>query len=154
MDIRAYQRWFEEYDRARGWDRVEPCHVLAHLVEEVGEIARHVLHLEGYRDLDEAEQQAEIDRLAMEINDAFVFLTKLAICYNLDLAEILARGQAKAEARTNVEEGRREMARYIEARRRRLEALVEGDHTWEATGKSGLPSTDSNHTTNKRESHE
>ena len=127
MDIRAYQRWFEEYDRARGWDRVEPCHVLAHLVEEVGEIARHVLRLDGYRDLSEDERQAEIEQLAMEINDAFVFLTKLAICYNLELADILAKGQAKAEARTNVEEGRREMARYLEARRRRLQALVEGD---------------------------
>ncbi|MDQ7030319.1 MAG: hypothetical protein Q9O62_11335 [Ardenticatenia bacterium] len=124
MDIRAYQEWFEEYDRLRGWDCVEPCHVLAHLIEEIGEIARHVLRLDGYRELDEVQRQAEIEHLAMEINDAFVFLTKLAICYNLDLADILRRGQAKAEARTNVEEGRREMARYLEARRRRLQELV------------------------------
>lgn len=124
MDIRDYQRWFEEYDRARGWDTVEPSHVLAHLMEEIGEVARHVLRLDGYRDVDEADREAEIDALALELSDAFVFLTKLAIYYDLEWADILNQGREKAEERYDIAQGRREMERYLAARRARFQELL------------------------------
>lgn len=125
MDIRDYQRWFEEYDRARGWDTVEPSHVLAHLVEEVGEIARHVLRLDGYRDPGDLAREEEIEALAMELNDAFIFLTKLAIYYDIEWADVLKEGQEKAEARYDVDQGRAEMERYLAARKERFEELLD-----------------------------
>lgn len=124
MDIRDYQRWFEEYDEKRGWDMVEPSHVLAHLMEEVGEIARHVLRLDGYRDTGETEREQEIEALALELNDAFIFLTKLAIYYDIEWADVLKQGQIKAEERFDVEQGRAEMERYLDARRERFEELL------------------------------
>ena len=36
MQIREYQDWLEAWDRARGWDKVDPAHTLAHAVEELG----------------------------------------------------------------------------------------------------------------------
>lgn len=127
LSFREYQRWFEDYDRARGWDRIMPAHSLAHLVEEVGEIARLVLKLEGYRDLAEEERAQVVAELAMEINDAVVFLTQLAIAFGIDLEQAMRRGQVKAEARTSVEQGQREAERY---RRRQAEnvAWLQGGH--------------------------
>ncbi len=127
LTFREYQRWFEEYDRARGWDRIMPAHSLAHLVEEVGEIARLVLKLEGYRDLAVEETTRVVDELAMEINDAIVFLTQLAIAFGIDLEQTMRRGQVKAEMRTSVEQGQREAERY---RRRQAEnaAWLQGEH--------------------------
>lgn len=124
MDIRDYQRWFEKYDELRGWDTVEPSHVLAHLMEEVGEIARHVLRLDGYRDVGETEREQEIEALALELNDAFIFLTKLAIYYDIEWADVLKKGQHKAEERFDIEQGRAEMERYLDARRERFEELL------------------------------
>ncbi|HBY95953.1 MAG: hypothetical protein M5U01_36525 [Ardenticatenaceae bacterium] len=121
LTFREYQRWFEDYDRARGWNRILPAHSLAHLTEEVGEIARLVLKLEGYRELPPEERAQAADQLAMEINDAFVFLTQLALAFGIDLEETIRRGQAKAEARYSVEQGRREAERY---RQRQAENAV------------------------------
>lgn len=126
LTFREYQEWFQSYDRARGWDRVLPAHTLAHLTEEVGEIARLVLELEGYRDLPPQERAQAVGELAMEINDAFVFLVQLANAFGIDLEETIRRGQAKAEARYSIERGRREAERY---RRRQAEnaAWVQGE---------------------------
>lgn len=118
LTFRDYQEWFRRYDRARGWDRILPAHTLAHLTEEVGEVARLVLTLEGYRDLPPEERSETVDELAMEINDAFVFLVQLANAFGIDLEETIRRGQSKAEERYSVERGRREAARY---RRRQAE---------------------------------
>ncbi len=114
MEIAEYQRWFAEYDRVRGLDLVEPSQVTVHLMEEVGEIAREVLYVEGYRNPDK--RQDAVARLSAELGDALVFLTKLAIHYGLDLETIAANVMTKAEARWSVEEMRREMERYIQHR--------------------------------------
>ena len=55
MEIREYQRWLEEWDRARGWDRVSPSHTLIHALEELGEVARLILQWEGYKNADSLE---------------------------------------------------------------------------------------------------
>jgi NTP pyrophosphatase (non-canonical NTP hydrolase) len=89
----------------------DPTASVAHLMEEAGEIARHVLRLEGHKAMDEAERGAEIKALALELSDAFVFLTKLANSYGIEWDETIARAMEKAESRWNVEEGRREAAR-------------------------------------------
>ena len=50
MHMREYQTWLQAYDVARGWDQIAPSHTFMHLIEEVGEIAREVEVLEGYRE--------------------------------------------------------------------------------------------------------
>ncbi len=111
LTFEAYQRWFREYDELRGMTEEDPTASVAHLMEEAGEIARHVLRLEGHKAMDEAKRGAEIEALALELSDAFVFLTKLANSYGIEWDETIARAMEKAESRWNVEEGRRESAR-------------------------------------------
>ena len=36
MHIREYQRWLEEWDEVRTWDKVLPSHTLLHAMEETG----------------------------------------------------------------------------------------------------------------------
>jgi len=97
MHIREYQRWLEEWDKARGWDKVLPAHTLIHALEEMGEVARLVLALDGYKQREDIEKvRAE---LAEELSDLFVFLFKLAYQTGIDVEFALKAGQEKAEAR-------------------------------------------------------
>jgi NTP pyrophosphatase (non-canonical NTP hydrolase) len=112
----GYQRWFQEYDEARGFTEVDVSASAMHLMEEVGEIARHLLRLEGYRMLSQDERAAEIEALALELSDAFVFLTKIANKYDIDWEETIGRAMEKAEARYSVEEGQRLTRQIREAR--------------------------------------
>jgi NTP pyrophosphatase (non-canonical NTP hydrolase) len=97
MQIREYQQWLQEWDRARGWDRVAPAHTLIHALEEMGEVARLVLQWEGYKEPENAEVLHA--RLDEEFSDLFVFLFKLAYQTGVDVEDALERGQAKADSR-------------------------------------------------------
>ncbi len=124
MHIAEYQKWLEEWDRARGWDRVLPSHTLVHALEEMGEVARLVLQWEGYKPADDMEQVRAA--LAEELSDLFVFLFKLAYQCGIDVESALRAGQAKADQRYRVEDGAPELARYLEAQAR-WRARLEGN---------------------------
>lgn len=118
VTFEAYQAWFKEYDNKRHLTHDKPLESLAHLMEEVGEISRHVLHLEGHKALDDAQRDEERDALALELADAFVFLTKLANAYEIEWSETIKRSMQKAEARWDVNAGQKEAARRQLARER------------------------------------
>lgn len=116
ITFEAYQRWFREYDALRGMGEEEPTAAVAHLMEEAGEVARHVLRLEGHKAMEETQRVAEIDALAVELSDAFVFLTKLANAYGIDWDTTIVRAMAKAESRWSVEAGQQEAERRKNAK--------------------------------------
>ncbi len=111
MHIRQYQTWLQAYDEARGWDKIAPPHTFLHLIEEIGEIAREVEYLEGYRDA-ENEEDARA-RLAGELADAATFLYKLAYQCGVDLEAALKANMNKAEERFSVDFGRADTERYL-----------------------------------------
>ena len=111
MHIREYQTWLQTYDEARGWDKIAPSHSFMHLIEEVGEIAREVEYVEGYR---HAEDPAKVSaRLAEELADAATFLFKLAYQCGVDLEDALRANMSKAESRFSVDFGRADTERYL-----------------------------------------
>ena len=111
MHIREYQTWLHAYDEARGWDKIAPSHSFMHLIEEVGEIAREVEYVEGYRD---AADPTEVSaRLAEELADAATFLFKLAYQCGVDLEDALRANMSKAEKRFSVDFGRSDTERYL-----------------------------------------
>ena len=111
MRIREYQTWLQGYDLARGWDRVTPSHTFVHLIEEIGEIARQVECLEGYRDAKDTDQVRA--HLAEELADAATFLFKLAYQCGVDLEDALRANMTKAENRFSVAFGQAETERYL-----------------------------------------
>jgi len=112
MEIAKYQRWLEEYDRLRGWDRVSPSQTLVHLMEELGEVARLVLHLEGYKPGEGHEDELKAE-LTEELGDAATFLFKIAYQFGIEMDAAMRGNMPKAESRYSVEAGRADMDRYI-----------------------------------------
>jgi NTP pyrophosphatase (non-canonical NTP hydrolase) len=111
MQIREYQSWLQAYDEARGWDKISPAHSFLHLVEEIGEIAREVEYLEGYRETKGVDDARS--RLAEELADAVTFLYKLAYQCGVDLEQALQANMAKAEARFSIAFGQADTERYL-----------------------------------------
>lgn len=111
MHIREYQTWLQAYDVARGWDQISPSHTFVHLIEEVGEIAREVEVLEGYREVPDRDDARA--RLAGELADAATFLYKLAYQCEIDLEDALRANMTKAEERFSVDFGRADTERYL-----------------------------------------
>ena len=121
MHISEYQQWLQDYDQDRGFDRVHPSQTLVHALEELGEIAREVLYLEGYRDTGDAD--ARRAALAEELADCMTFLFKLAYQFDIDMETALVANQPKAGARFPIDKGRTEMARYLRRQRENAERL-------------------------------
>lgn len=121
MHIRDYQRWLEEWDKARTWDRVLVSHTLLHALEELGEVSKLVQMLEGYRALRPADEAAVRDLLALELSDLQVMLFKIAYQCGIDMEAAMRRGQAKADERfPDPAAGIAEQSRY----RQRLESRI------------------------------
>jgi len=125
VEIAEYQRWLEEYDRLRGWDRVSPSQTFVHLMEELGEVARLVLLLEGYKPGEGREDELKAE-LAEELGDAATFLFKIGYQFGLDMETAMTGNMPKAEGRYSVEEGRADMARYIRRQEENL-ARIKGE---------------------------
>ncbi|MFN2203287.1 MAG: hypothetical protein ACK2UO_18965 [Caldilineaceae bacterium] len=99
MHIREYQRWLEEWDQVRTWDKVLLSHTMLHAMEELGEVSRLVQVLEGYRDIPGDDANAVREDLALELSDLQVMLFKIAYLCGIDMETAMVRGQAKADAR-------------------------------------------------------
>ena len=123
MKIAEYQQWLYEYDSARGFDRVQPSQTLVHAMEEMGEIAREVLYLEGYREPGDIEARRVL--LAGELADAMTFLFKLAYQFDIDMEAALRANQTKVNERFPVEKGRELAERYLARQRKNAERLQE-----------------------------
>jgi len=97
MKISDYQQWLKAWDQARDFDKADPGLTLVHALEELGEVAREVLFLKGYKKdaLPEEHQQA----LANELADTIIFLFKLAYQYDIDIEDALLRLQKRVDKR-------------------------------------------------------
>lgn len=121
MEFSEYQRKLAALERERGWDRVLPSHTYLHLGEELGEIGRVLQCLEGYRGTEQS-RETLCEELAGELADLMAFIFKLASQHNIDMDKTMQWHLEKFIGRhPDVEEGRREMARYVAYQERNLE---------------------------------
>ncbi len=97
MEIAAYQRWIKEWDEVRGFDKADPGLTVVHALEELGEVAREVLFLKGYKQ--DALPEDHYQALATELADTIVFLFKLAYQYDIDIEDALMRLQDRVDKR-------------------------------------------------------
>ena len=97
MKISEYQQWLKAWDEARGFDKADPGLTVVHALEELGEVAREVLFLKGYKN----DALPEEHRLALsnELADTIVFLFKLAYQYHIDIEDALLRLQERVDLR-------------------------------------------------------
>jgi len=97
MQISAYQQWLKSWDEARGFDKADPGLTLVHALEELGEVAREVLFLQGYKK--DGALQEHRQALANELADTIVFLFKLAYQFDIEIEQALLALQERADTR-------------------------------------------------------
>ena len=124
MEFCEYQRRLDALERERGWERVLPSHTFLHMGEEMGEIARILECLEGYRGTDRSREQLQLD-LAGELADMMAFLFKLANQHDIDVGKAMEAHLLEFASRfRDIEQGRQEMARYVACQAEKLNWLT------------------------------
>jgi NTP pyrophosphatase (non-canonical NTP hydrolase) len=110
LSLGALQQRLEQFDAERGWDAVQPVHTALHLMEELGEVARELLTLGGYKNPDRNAQR----RLEGELADVALLLLKLASQHGIDLGRAVLQKMDANDARFPVSESQAAMAVYME----------------------------------------
>ncbi len=106
MDLRDIQNNFEEFLVERHWDKFRASQVFAHLVEELGEISRHITIEEGYKIIGIGHEAPAKDKLAQEFAQVFNLLLQLAIHFGIDLESSYLQEIERMKSRFPAEEWR------------------------------------------------
>lgn len=80
MALNEFQRQVAEYDAKSGWTDDKASHIVLHIMEELGEVSRHITRHEGYK-----KEDFEKDELAQELTDVLYLAFKLANSFDVDL---------------------------------------------------------------------
>lgn len=85
MDLRDIQSALAKFEQERGWDQFPASQVFAHLVEELGEIARHITVEEGYKVIGLGHGAPKEADLPREFAQVFSLFIQLANHFDIDL---------------------------------------------------------------------
>jgi len=84
------------YDEKYGWTNDAESHITLHMAEELGEISRNILRLEGYK-----KEQFQKKELAEEIIDLLYLTVKLANKAEIDLEKEWTASFERYEKKTS-----------------------------------------------------
>lgn len=104
MNLGNLQDRLAEFERERGWDRFPASLIFAHLVEELGEISRHITVQEGYKVVGLGHDAPEEDQLAREFAQVFALFVQLANHFNINLEKAILSELDIMEERFNAEQ--------------------------------------------------
>ncbi|MDF1537514.1 MAG: hypothetical protein P1Q69_01245 [Candidatus Thorarchaeota archaeon] len=85
MDLRDIQTLKSNFERERGWDKFSASQVFTHLIEELGEISRHITVEEGYKAIGLGHEAPARSELAREFAQSFSLFIQLANHFQIDL---------------------------------------------------------------------
>ena len=99
MEIKQAQKLIKDYLEEIGYTKIEttPVHAFLHLVEEVGETARSLLHKDTKRDA--LHISTEPKELEEEVADIFWQTLKLAVYLDIDLESCFLEKHEKNKAK-------------------------------------------------------
>ena len=114
MEISELQKKIKEADQARGWDAVFLAQTFTHLIEEMGEIGRHILFRDGYK-TDNLSNAVNDKEFGKELADAIIFLVKIANAEGINLDELIQKKANKNwDERFPVSECLKDSKEYLE----------------------------------------
>jgi NTP pyrophosphatase (non-canonical NTP hydrolase) len=87
MRLSEIQKIKASFEKERGWDKFPASLVFAHLIEELGEISRHITVEEGYKAEGLGHEAPSHKDLKREFAQAFSLFVQLANHYDVDLEE-------------------------------------------------------------------
>jgi NTP pyrophosphatase (non-canonical NTP hydrolase) len=85
MQLREIQEKLIKFQKDRGWDKFPASLVFAHLIEELGEISRHITIKEGYKVIGLGHDAPQNEDLEREFAQAFNLFTQIANSFDIDL---------------------------------------------------------------------
>jgi len=109
MHLREIQEKLDNFDKARGWDKFPASLVFTHLIEELGEISRHITVDEGYKVIGLGHKAPDKSELHREFAQVFNLFTQIANHYNIDLESSVLSELEIMETRFPAEEWNRHM---------------------------------------------
>ncbi len=101
MNLKEMQSAKKKFDKARGWDKFRASNVFVHLVEELGEIGRHIKIEKGYKKNKGHTNKPERSELEREFAQAFMLFLQLANHYDIDLESAFSSELEIMEKRFN-----------------------------------------------------
>ncbi|NHI89563.1 MAG: hypothetical protein EAX87_08575 [Candidatus Thorarchaeota archaeon] len=85
MHLRDIQDKIDKFDKDRGWEKFPASLVFTHLIEELGEISRHITVKEGYKVVGLGHDAPAHEELSREFAQAFNLFTQIANTFGIDL---------------------------------------------------------------------
>ncbi|MHA2425679.1 MAG: hypothetical protein ACXAEF_12890 [Candidatus Thorarchaeota archaeon] len=85
MHLSHIQKLKAEFEKARGWNKFPASQVFTHLIEELGEISRHISVEEGYKAIGIGHDAPKENELGREFAQSFSLFIQLANHFNIDL---------------------------------------------------------------------
>ncbi|MBI2184899.1 MAG: hypothetical protein HYU39_08080 [Thaumarchaeota archaeon] len=110
MQIKELQDMQDRFVKERGWDKFPASLVFTHLIEEMGEIGRHILFEEGYKVSCLGHEKH--NGLQREFAQALSLFLQIANHFNIDLEDAVLAEAKIMEKRFNSEQWRRYMNKY------------------------------------------
>lgn len=89
MDLRDLQKIKASFEKERGWDKFPASQVFGHLIEELGEISRHISYEEGYKIPGIGHDAPEKSELEREFAQSFSLFIQLANHFDVDLENVV-----------------------------------------------------------------
>lgn len=125
MDLKELQEKIKKADEERGWDVSLLSQTFTHLIEEIGEIGRHILFRDGYK-TGELSREVNDEEFGKELADAIIFLIKIANAQNINLDEIVQKKANKNwDERFPVDECLKDSKDYVERQQKILDEFKE-----------------------------
>ena len=109
MQLREIQQKLDKFEKDRGWNKFPASLVFAHLIEELGEISRHITVKEGYKVIGLGHEAPEKGELAREFAQAFNLFIQIANTFDVDLETAVLSELEIMEDRFSAEDWSRHM---------------------------------------------
>ncbi|MHA1577108.1 MAG: MazG nucleotide pyrophosphohydrolase domain-containing protein [Candidatus Thorarchaeota archaeon] len=98
MDLQKIQKMNDEFGKERGWNKFPASQVFTHLIEELGEISRHITIEEGYKAIGLGHDAPTKNELKREFAQVLSLFLQLANHFEIDLEDaILAELKTMAD---------------------------------------------------------
>ena len=89
MELKQIQKDLENFLECKKWLQFPPTDIFTHLIEELGEIGRHILFTTGYKTSEMGHLPPKKENLEQEFGQAFSLFLHLASRLNVDLEEAI-----------------------------------------------------------------
>jgi NTP pyrophosphatase (non-canonical NTP hydrolase) len=85
LELNTIQKLLKQFEEARGWNNFPASQVFTHLIEELGEISRHITAAEGYKVSGLGHELPKKGELTREFAQVFSLFMQLANHFNIDI---------------------------------------------------------------------